>query len=481
MSRNWQAAALLIVFALISIWVGKFITATSSMFIPLALAGLLFLTFTTFVRPHIAIVILVLSMMLSPEIPIAQLSRKELVIRIDDFLIILVFISWLVKIAINKEIGLTIKTPLNKLLIAYSVVAAISTTLGIYRGDINAASSFFFVLKYFEYYMLFFLVLNNVNDKRLLKLYLYAGVFTCVIVTLYAYSQIGSVDRLTAPFEAPIGKEEGMTYAEPGTLGGYYLLVFGLIFGFLSEYSGKITLFFWGLIIFIINPFFLTLSRASYIGLGILILSFMFLARSKRVLLIGACLAGALFYSVFSITTKQAVTERIAYTVKGADYVYGTRKINVFGKEILLEPSTAMRLGNYEWIIKDFFPKRPFLGYGATGVGLVDAQYPRILGEMGIIGLAIFFAIVITIFKQSWKIYKQIDHPLSKSLSLGLIFILIGIMFQALGANTFIIVRIMEPFWFLTAVVFSLPKLYDIEIDPVRDQGVVKPVIQKMA
>jgi len=35
----------------------------------------------------------------------------------------------------------------------------------------------------------------------------------------------------------------------------------------------------------------------------------------------------------------------------------------------------------------------------------------------------------------------------------------IGLLFHAIGANTFIIVRIMEPFWFTLALVIMLPQL----------------------
>jgi hypothetical protein len=33
---------------------------------------------------------------------------------------------------------------------------------------------------------------------------------------------------------------------------------------------------------------------------------------------------------------------------------------------------------------------------------------------------------------------------------------LVGLLVHAFGANTFIIVRIMEPFWFLTGIVIAL-------------------------
>lgn len=35
----------------------------------------------------------------------------------------------------------------------------------------------------------------------------------------------------------------------------------------------------------------------------------------------------------------------------------------------------------------------------------------------------------------------------------------IGLLIHSFSANTFIIVRIMEPFWFLTALVMMLPEI----------------------
>jgi hypothetical protein len=43
--------------------------------------------------------------------------------------------------------------------------------------------------------------------------------------------------------------------------------------------------------------------------------------------------------------------------------------------------------------------------------------------------------------------------------SLGFLAGFIGLLVHGFAANTFIIVRIMEPFWFLTAVVVSMPYL----------------------
>jgi hypothetical protein len=56
-----------------------------------------------------------------------------------------------------------------------------------------------------------------------------------------------------------------------------------------------------------------------------------------------------------------------------------------------------------------------------------------------------------------------------------------GLLTHGIGANTFIIVRIMEPFWFFTAIVVMLPDLVPAPAPsaPVRirpPEGIALPV-----
>ena len=75
------------------------------------------------------------------------------------------------------------------------------------------------------------------------------------------------------------------------------------------------------------------------------------------------------------------------------------------------------------------------------------------------VGFLAFLGIIAAIFKTAYNSYKTVDDWMGKALSLGLICGLTGIVVHALGAESFIIIRIMEPFWFLTAIVVSLPEL----------------------
>jgi hypothetical protein len=49
--------------------------------------------------------------------------------------------------------------------------------------------------------------------------------------------------------------------------------------------------------------------------------------------------------------------------------------------------------------------------------------------------------------------------PFYRSLAMGYLAGLVALLVHGIGANTFIIVRIMEPFWFFTAIIVLLPTL----------------------
>jgi O-antigen ligase len=100
-----------------------------------------------------------------------------------------------------------------------------------------------------------------------------------------------------------------------------------------------------------------------------------------------------------------------------------------------------------------------------TGYGFIDAQYMRVITEAGFLGLIFFFILMGTIFRETYDSLKKAKDPFFKGLSMGFIAGFVGLLFHGLGANTFIIVRIMEPFWFMAALVVMIPKLEeDVEM-----------------
>ena len=97
--------------------------------------------------------------------------------------------------------------------------------------------------------------------------------------------------------------------------------------------------------------------------------------------------------------------------------------------------------------------KHPFLGHGITGYAFMDAQFALVLAETGLVGLGIFLWLLVSIFRVGYRTLREARTPLFRALGLGLAVGVIALATHSIGTNSFIIVRIMEPFWLLTGIV----------------------------
>jgi hypothetical protein len=417
-------------------------------------AGFLAISVVAFLSPKLSLVLLIFSMLLSPEISMGAVAGgRSAVIRYDDILLIIIFFSWFARTAILKDKPFVTSTPVQVPVMAYAALAIVSTGLGIMRGNIRADVAVFYVLKYIEYFLLYFMTVNVIDSKEEIRKYLkYAGLVV-IIVTVYAYYYYfnsGPDARASAPFEAPLGDLDA---GEPASLGGYYLLVFGFLFALITEVPGAGLVKVWPWLLFVFPAFLLTFSRSSYLGFIFLVGGILVYSRRRKALiaLALAVVAGGVFL-LPGLSDK--VSNRISMTYKG-DYATSAVKLGSSG-QILLEESAAARVNSLHYAFFERFPKHPLLGWGVTGIGLGDTQYALILGEMGLAGVFVFFWMLYRVFASAKKVYAFYEEPWIKALGLGLMCSIPALLAQGFGVNNFIIVRIMEPFWFITAIVAFL-------------------------
>lgn len=426
------------------ILIGRFITLQSPWLI-LGLVGGLAIALITLVNTDLALIILIFSMLLSPEIPIAHIPERAVAVRIDDILLVFMFFTWLAKIAINKQLGLLKKTPINWPLGIYILLCIVITALAILLriGQAKFISAFFYILKYIEYLMLFFLVVNNLKSIRQCKKFSLFLLLIFFIVCIYGYIQWrAGVLRVSAPFE---GEK-----SEPNTLAGYLIVIFGLLGGlFLHSKSARLKFLLGGLFLFGIPVFLFTLSRAGYAAFIAMYLGFIIFTKKKRLFLISLFLV---LIVILPFVLPIEVTTRIRTTF------IGRAQYEVLGKRLALDEASAARLEVWKYIF-NAFSKSPLFGYGVTGLYFIDSQYGTILGELGIMGIIVFFWLIFRLFKSALKIYRESQDDYIQGLTLGFITAIIALLLMNWGTNAFIIVRIMEPFWFIAAMVLMAPQL----------------------
>lgn len=407
--------------------------------------------------PKNGLMLLIFSMLLSPELSLAGVSgtSRNVVVRYDDILLLVLFFAWFAKTSILKGNPLVFRSPVQRPILLYTAVCVISTAFAVLGGHVRWDLAVFYVLKYIEYFLLYFMVFNIIEGKDEIRRYFKAGAIVAALVTVYAvwyYFNAGAGARASTPFEAPLGNPEE---SEPASLGGYYLIIFGLLFGVVSEMPFRNFSWAFGAMVFMLPAFILSLSRASYLGLAFSGLAAVFLSRQRRLFLLGATAVGVAAVMLTPYLSERA-TSRVQETYAAS---YAIHSFNTPFGDIKLEESAAMRVIAWQRGFFYWLPKNILLGNGVTGTGLVDAQIPLVVGETGLIGLVIWIWMIYVCFKVAWRLYKRSkDNPV-RAIALGYIIGLIGLLWQSVGVNTFIIVRIMEPFWFLTAIIMKLDHL----------------------
>jgi len=400
------------------------------------------LLLVAFVSTKISLYLLVFSMLLSPEFLAGGLTGgggaagRGITLRFDDFLLVVIGFVWIAKMAILKGGAPFQRTPLNGPIMFYIAAAGLSTLIGVLGGRVKPMSGFFFWLKYYEYVFLYFMVVSAVMTKEEARGLVIASLVTCFLVSLFAIAQIPSGERASAPFEGESG--------EPNTLGGYLVFMLAIVVGLLLT-SGAVTHRLPLLLLLAAGSIGLmaTLSRASFLAAGVLILSVIGFLAPRKPILMTMVLIGILSAPLWA---PHAVKERIAYTFT-QEQLEGQIRLGA----LRIDTSTSERLHSWHQSFQ-IWQKFPLWGTGVTGGPFMDAMYPRVLTETGLLGLVAFFVLIGSLFRMGITSYRHVTDQFSRGISLGFLLGLAGLLVHAVGSNTFLIVRIMEPFWLIAAL-----------------------------
>ena len=435
----------IILFLLVALLTGYFITQYTPTTMFLGVLALVIFTIS-FINIEWGLYILIFSMLLSPEIMTGETGQATLgrgvTLRLEDFLLAVIGLSWFARNAVRKELGLFLKTPLNKAILFYGLACILSTGLGVMTGRVEIKTGSLYVLKYLEYFIVFFMMVNHVRNTEQIKRFVFCLFLTCFIVSIIGIFQIPGGGRVSAPFEGEIG--------EPNTFGGYLLFIGVVAAGLLAKTENlKTKQILAVLILCIIPPFLFTQSRSSYLAIipALMVLGLM---ADRRIIILGVLVLALLISPLF---LPEAVKNRVMYT-----FTQPEAKGQILIGDIRLDTSTSARLVSWKEVLQNW-PKHPLLGYGVTGYQFVDAQFPRVLVETGILGFIAFCYLLFSIFKVTLNNLKELKTPFFQGIGIGFLAGFVGLIVHAIGANTFIIVRIMEPFWFFAGIMVVMPEM----------------------
>jgi O-antigen ligase len=436
-------------------------------FAVLGVAGIIIFTFS-FVSQEIALYILVCSMLLGPQFVtesdlVSFYRGRGISLRFDDFLLMIISLAWFLRVAINKDLGIFLRTPLNRPIALYLFACVLTTVYGYLTNPrVNPTVATFYIIKYFEYFVVYFMAVNHLRERDQVRRFVITLFVVCFIVCIYGIWQIPYTERVSAPFEG----EEG----EPNTLGGYLVIMISLAIGLLAtqgSFRNKLPLL--ALMPFMLVTLAATHSRGSWLAIPFMLLTLIFFTKRRLAIIIPL----AFLIAASPFVMPKSVVDRASYT-----FNQPTEEGQLKVGDMKIDTSTSARLLSWHLILTQDFVKRPLLGYGITGYAFVDAQIPTVLVNTGLLGLVAFLVLLGAVFRNAVRTYLSVSDPLFSGIALGYLGAFVGLLVHCIGANTFIIVRIMEPFWFLTAIVTMMPGIEKAKASQdrsVEPQAAVEP------
>jgi len=344
---------------------------------------------------------------------------------------------WIANSTISGERKLFVRSPINLPILITICFNLITSAKAVLLGA-PLAKSFFVNLKFIEFYFIYFFASVYFDSRSKIRFALGVMFFTAIAVMFYAVpmvprTELLTVNRLTAPFEGS---------PEPGTLGGYLCMVLAILLGFFYFQVGSIEQKFFLLLCIGLSIVLVlyTLSRTSYGALAAVLLAVGILARKPLLIF------GMLFVVILSpLLLPEKVEDRLLSTLQpGAAWGLeqgALDRIQVWRKTI------------YLW------KRHPFLGHGVGTTDMIDAEYPRLLMETGVVGLGLFLWLHLRLSLMSYRLFRSTEDPLVKAMALGYICGQAGLLVHCFGAVTFCIVRIMEPFWLFTGIMVGLREM----------------------
>lgn len=297
---------------------------------------------------------LLLFIPLYPKLPLLDIQNTWVYIRIEDFLVFFVILSWLT-LLVKKKINL--KTPLTIPILVFWTIGAVATIHGILIifptiSNAFANVAFLSLVRHIEYMSLFFIGYHGMKDKKYLPYVVSALTLTLIGVIFYGFGQKYLAFPAFLTMNEEFAKGTPITLSAlsrvPSTFAGHYDLAAYLVLVIPIFMSLAFGLKNWLVrIIFIaislagVTLLLMTVSRVSFFVLFIS-LGFVLLFQKKKLLL--ALIPVALIGGVLFITIQSSLFDRFKSTVSEAD--------------VLIDANTGESVGHVRFVRKEYFKDR---------------------------------------------------------------------------------------------------------------------------
>lgn len=436
----------------------KNISSKAIMF--LFLLAFILLFFGSLSKPEIAI------MGLTIYIPFSKIIIGHIATAINftNSFIIIIFLGWFISHEYREE-KFIIPTPLNFPFILFALFGLISLIQGgVMLPHIEGHNLFFLYWRWFTPMLMFFLTINNIEDKDSIKKVIILVLITATVVGLMSIKSYLDLGHFSSWEKARIG---GIS-DQPNSLGAYFVNYTPILLGIfvINRISIKNLLLLIPIII-CARAVHVTFSRGAWLAYGVANSFVAIVGKSKKIIIIGILIF--VFFAVNPTLIPESIRNRLEMT-----FTDSHSPITIQSEQ-KLEKSVSDRLIIWNGALR-MIKTHPLMGmgYGTFPYFIMDYSkigeekdahntFLKIGAEMGIPALITFISILIIIFINTLWVYKHAKTKFFRGASLGFLGSTIGLVVSCMFGSRMNTLEIIGQYWILAGVIFRLKMILERE------------------
>lgn len=356
--------------------------------------------------------------------------------RINQEMILKLFIIitlnlWIIKCLLDEE-STWYRNRINLPIFLYIIIISISLVIS---NKIIVSLKDYII--FISYIFVYFLIINNINNKKEFDSFLKIFFVISFFVSIYALIQYYGFD----PYFNNLGRLTS-TIGQKNWISNYLALIFPIIFTiFLLEEVKRNKIIYYFLLSVLYATLMICQSRGIWISTGLTIIFAIYIIfkfslfrifqknRKWLILLISIFLLITIVYSTDNPLNKSAITvpQRAISTFDEEDPSINTRFLiwNITFNMIKDKPIFGSGIGTFKMNYLDyqaeFLKDNPYYIKYSGKAGEAHNEYLQIGAETGMIGLGLFILIFYFFFKAIFNFYKSSKNIKDKTITLGLV------------------------------------------------------------
>lgn len=370
----------------------------------------------------------------------------------------LAIFAFLLKKILKKEYPFA-RTALNLPLIFLFIITSLSIFNSIsYKDSLKGG-----MLRLLQYIVMFFIMLEEVKDKRHIKKIVLLVIFGLILVSLDGLFQVFTGKDFIRQYSPVVNiglVRATASFKDANTFGIYLSALTPLLFGLtLYYFRGRKKIIMSIISIMVLVAALITYSRPTILAIYIALFILAIIKRDKVLigfLIILVLLSPFILPQSVKNWAKEVQYNPIRFMCNDDRIAIYRNTLNMIKAHPIIGVGANTYMKNY----KTYKESPEYRNVVTSDYMYAHNNFLHIAAEIGLVGLAVFIWLLYALFAECKNIYRRLNDGFLKTTLLSLVACLVSFLINGLTESSLYYSRVAIIFWYLAGFSLSLKKIY---------------------